>query len=298
VSGQWSPQELLLHINNLELLAVYRALLHWQTLVLDKVVLVVTDNTTVVSYINKQGGTRSRSLARTATEMLAYFFGLGVTIRAKHIAGKLNVLADSLSRKGQILPTEWSLSPQIFRQICKALGTPHIDLFATSLNTKLPVYVSPYPDPLAWDTDALSMSWEGIWGYAFPPTPIIPQVLNKVQSECCVILLIAPAFPGAAWFNQLLQLVVDVPRSLPPVRYLLSQPQSGVRHHLPESLALHAWLLSKEPCKLRDFRKGLPLVSLDRLGYPLDPSMMQNGGSSWLGAVNSRSIHSVSLFPS
>ena len=158
VSGQWSPQELLLHINNLGLLAVYRALLHWQTLVLDKVVLVVTDNTTVVSYINKQGGTRSRSLARTATEMLAYFFGLGVTIRANHIAGKLNVLADSLSRKGQILHTEWSLSPQIFRQICQALGTPHIDLFATSLNTKLPVYVSPYPDPLAWDTDALSMS--------------------------------------------------------------------------------------------------------------------------------------------
>ena len=86
VSGEWSPLEARLHINNLELLAVYKALLHWEGLVSDKVVLVVTDNTTVMSYINKQGGTRSHSLARTATEMLVYFYSRGVEIRAKHIA--------------------------------------------------------------------------------------------------------------------------------------------------------------------------------------------------------------------
>ena len=68
---------------------VYKALLHWESLVSNKVVLVVTDNTTVLSYINRQGGTRSHLLARTATEMLVYFYKRGVEIQAKHIAGKL-----------------------------------------------------------------------------------------------------------------------------------------------------------------------------------------------------------------
>ena len=48
LSGQWSQQELHLHINNLELLAVYKALLHWESLVSNKVVLIVTDNTTIM----------------------------------------------------------------------------------------------------------------------------------------------------------------------------------------------------------------------------------------------------------
>ena len=150
------------------------------------------------------GGTRSHSLARTATEMLVYFFRRGVEIRAKHIAGKLNVLADSLSRQGQILHTEWSLSVPVFAQICQARGTPQVDLFATSLNTKLPCFVSPYPDPLAWDSDSLSLPWGGLWGYAFPPAPLIPLVLNKIRTEDCQILLVAPFRPRAAWYNQLL----------------------------------------------------------------------------------------------
>ena len=132
--------------------------------------------------------------------------------------------------------------------------------------------------------------WPGMWTLCpCPPTPIIPQVLNKVQNENCTILLIAPVFPGASWFNQLLQLVVDVPSALPPVRNLLCQPQSGILHRLPESLALHAWLLTREPCKLKDFRRDLPLVSLDQSESPLDRSMMQNGRSLWLGVYLTRS---------
>ena len=37
-----------------------------------------------------------------------------VTLRARHIPGRLNVVAVKLSRLGQIIQTEWSLHPQIF----------------------------------------------------------------------------------------------------------------------------------------------------------------------------------------
>ena len=58
--GTWSLPESKLHINYLELKAVFLALKEFQKLCIGKMVLVATDNTTVVAYINKEGGMRSR----------------------------------------------------------------------------------------------------------------------------------------------------------------------------------------------------------------------------------------------
>ena len=54
--GTWSLPESMLHINQLELKAVFLALKEFRTLVYNKTVLIATDNTTVVAYINKEGG--------------------------------------------------------------------------------------------------------------------------------------------------------------------------------------------------------------------------------------------------
>ena len=63
VSGVWSPNERTLHINNLELRAVVLALKHWERVNChwenNTKSLVASDNSTVVAYINKQGGTCS-----------------------------------------------------------------------------------------------------------------------------------------------------------------------------------------------------------------------------------------------
>ena len=111
VSGVWSPNERTLHINNLELRAVVLALKHWERVVIGKTILVASDNSTVVAYINKQGGTVSRSLCMEAKEMLIWCHQREIILRARYIPGKLNALADQLSRRGQILHTEWSLVP-------------------------------------------------------------------------------------------------------------------------------------------------------------------------------------------
>ena len=58
-----------------------------------------------------------------------------VTLRARHVVGSLNVIADGLSRRNQIQSTERYLSPQIFKQVSKIWESPQVDLFATSLNT-------------------------------------------------------------------------------------------------------------------------------------------------------------------
>ena len=54
VSGMWSDTEANLHINILELKAVFLPIRSFQTRVMNKRVLVASDNATVVSYLNKQ----------------------------------------------------------------------------------------------------------------------------------------------------------------------------------------------------------------------------------------------------
>ena len=59
ISGTWTLTDCKLHISCLEFKAVTFALQHWAPLLQGRQVMIATDNSTVVSYINKQGGTRS-----------------------------------------------------------------------------------------------------------------------------------------------------------------------------------------------------------------------------------------------
>ena len=60
--GLWSDREKRLHINVLELKAVSLALRDFKDQCQNQTVLVATDNSTVVAYINKQGGTHSAEM--------------------------------------------------------------------------------------------------------------------------------------------------------------------------------------------------------------------------------------------
>lgn len=267
VAGLWSPAQTRLHINNLELLAVQLALEQFLHRVKGRHVLVMTDNTTVVGQIKNQGGTHSWILYLQTKELLTWADSQAIKLTAQHIPGKLNVLADRLSRQHQILPAEWSLHHQVAQRLWRLWGQPHLDLFATADNAKLPTFVSPYPDPAAWDTDALSFSWNGMWTYAFPPFSLLPEVLEKFQQEPGEMILVAPAWPAQSWFHLLLQLSSDHPRRLPDMAKLLKQPGMDVFHDRAHCLHLHAWRLSSLPCA--------PRVSLRRwrgASHPLTES--------------------------
>ena len=86
----------------LVLKAVFLALQEFQDLCTDKIVLVATDNTTVVSYINKEEGMRSCPLCALLS-ILTWCTRKQVTLKARHIPGRLNVVADKLSRLGQTI---------------------------------------------------------------------------------------------------------------------------------------------------------------------------------------------------
>ena len=146
-SGTWSVPESKLHINFLELKAVLLALKRFQHLVQGKVVLIATDNTTVVAYINKEGGMRSGSLCALLWRLLCWCSLNQIVLKARHIPGRLNVIADKLSRQRQVIQTEWSLHQETFDLLCQTWHYPRVDMFATRYNCKLVQFVSPIPDP-------------------------------------------------------------------------------------------------------------------------------------------------------
>ena len=136
--GSWSVLESKLDINYLELKAVFLALKELQNVCVGKIVLVATDNTTVVVYINKEGGVRSGPLCALLWRILTWCSQRQVTLKTQHIPGRLNVISDELSRLGKTIQTEWSLLPEVFQKICNQWHQPQIDLFATIFNHKLP----------------------------------------------------------------------------------------------------------------------------------------------------------------
>ena len=197
--GLWSDRVKRLHINVLELKAVSLALQRF------------TDYTV--------------EMCTLLWKIMTWCHYYQITLNERHIPGCLNVMADLLSRSNQVQSTEWSLHLQVFKQICHKWFTPHVDLFTTHLNHKVPLYVSPVPYQTAWDIGALNINWSGLTAYAYPPMALLHRVIQKIRQSSCLIIVIAPGWPGMPWFWDLVQLSTEIPLQLPVSRTLLKQSQ-------------------------------------------------------------------------
>ena len=72
VCGVWSDQEKLLHINLLEMMALFIGLQAFREDVIGHHVSAMCDNLTVVAYVNKQGGMVSRALCLLSSRLLRW----------------------------------------------------------------------------------------------------------------------------------------------------------------------------------------------------------------------------------
>ena len=95
IQGRWSQEESDLHIDILETEAVFS---HWDPDLRGHKVTILSDNTSAVAYINHQGGTRSGALLSRTWNLLTRCEELEINLRATHLAGKENTVADALSR--------------------------------------------------------------------------------------------------------------------------------------------------------------------------------------------------------
>ena len=168
--GQWDLEEEKMHINVLELKAVFFALKSFLANAHNKHIQIKTDNTTTVAYINNFGGVKSIECHKVARDIWEWAFARNNLLCAVHLPGSQNELADKASRIFDT-NTEWELDTDVFVEVCKTFGNFQIDLFASRLNAKLEKYVAWKPDPNAVCIDAFSIPWTNIgMFYAYPLT--------------------------------------------------------------------------------------------------------------------------------
>ena len=85
--GLWSDWEKRLHINVLELKAVSLALRDFRDQCQNQTVLVATDNSTVVAYINKQGGTHSAEMCALLWKIMTWCHHYHIILKAGTFQG-------------------------------------------------------------------------------------------------------------------------------------------------------------------------------------------------------------------
>ncbi|XP_073409965.1 uncharacterized protein [Dendrobates tinctorius] len=205
-----------------------------------KHVRILSDNTTTVAYINKQGGTRSETLMSSAARILNLAENYFLSLSALHIRGESNQKADFLSRH-TLRQGEWCLNQKVFRDIVALWGQPEVDLFATKENRQIKIFASLSPSDHPDILDALLTPWNFNLAYAFPPLILLPQVIRKIRDDKARIILIEPFWPKRPWFSWLQIMSITDPWVLPSTPNLLSQ---GPFFH-PQVVSLHltAWNL-------------------------------------------------------
>ena len=95
--------------NARELLAVQLGLLQFRSPLQGRTVAVFCDYATAVTYLRKEGGTRSPLLNTLAQGILRWTESLSIRLAPQFLPGSDTVLADALSRPLQLPHTEWSL---------------------------------------------------------------------------------------------------------------------------------------------------------------------------------------------
>jgi len=243
IGGRWSLTETQ-HSNLLELRAVVLVLQHFKPLIRGRHVMVRSDNSTTVAYINRQGGVRSAALLTTAEKLWLWASEVVLSLRALHIPGLENRGADLMSRGGP-LPGEWTLHPEVVKQIWAQFGTAEVDLFASRRNSHCALWFSmALSDDPPLGVDAFAHEpWPRKLLYAFPPLRLILPLLRRVRRERLSIILLAPDRVGAPWYSEMTQMKVGQPWAVPQFWGAMSQEAGAIRALPTLSQPLQAWLL-------------------------------------------------------
>ena len=254
ISGIWTRTDRKLHINCLELKAVISALQHWAPVLQGHQVMVATDNSTVVSYINKQGETRSPNLVALDSQASPLVRGSEHNSPSKTHSrlserdSRPPISSESANIDRVVPPPRdretnlQALGDTRSRRVCNSVELPPSSVHVSNSGATSPrggCFVS----GLAGEVNVHVSS--------IPPAQQIIQKLRSTQAA--EVILIAPWWPNRSWFPHLLPLCVEHPLCFPYRPDLLSQQDQkyvsdGKSYHL------HAWNLSCDTIKQQAFQ--------------------------------------------
>ena len=233
--GFWSPQVSKKSSNFRELQAVQNCLESFAPKLKNSRIQVLTDNVTTAAFINFQGG-QSLELSEIARKIWTLVVQLNINISARWLAGKNNILADSLSRQDS--PYNWQINQNLFNYLDKLFGPHTVDRFACYQTTMCRKYNSLYLDMETAGIDALVQpDWHQENNWVNPPIYLIPRILEKIIQTQAQATVIAPLWRAMSWTPLLQRLSTAPPVQLPRAHLFCTQ----IGHQNPEPTKNKRW---------------------------------------------------------
>lgn len=204
--------------------------------------LVLSDNSTVVSYLRRWGG-RVPRIARALDPVFRFCLQHRIVLSARHVPGVDNTWADALSRRSASLRHEWRLSSSAIASIRSASADRPFacDWFADASSALASCWCARFHQPGATFTDALSHRWHlGPMQLFVPPFPLLSAVIAKLCRERADGWLVLPDWPSAPWFGSFRALPIRVMLRLGPTA-VVPHPDAPVLRdgRSPPLLAAH-----------------------------------------------------------
>ena len=246
--GTWSLPESKLHINHLELKAVFLALKEFQDLCCNNIVLVATDNTTVVTYINKEGGDEvGLTVCPTVENPVLVHQETGNSQSTSHPRP-----AEHDSRQAiQAWPDHSN------GMVPSSRGVPSYMLPVASASS------GSFCHQIQQQTTTVCLTG---------PRP--PGMGSGCTQHAC----------NLPWFWDLVAMSSQIPLCLPNLPNLMSQPFNQTLHRNLSNLNLHAWLLEPQQSRSRDSLRQQELKAPQRGStrsvYVASGPYLQSGAST------------------
>lgn len=239
--GFWSLDEQGLHINVLELKAIYNSLRSFEFPIGYRILL-RCDNTAAIAYINNFGGVHSEECHKIAKQIWMLCITNSWYIFASYISSTDNYEADGLSRL-EVDQSDFSLNSDAYATICREFGPPILDCFATHRTRKCQYFYSWFPDPESSGVDAFTLPWKEHF-YAFPPFNLVSRTLRKIMQEDSRGIVVVPFWDTQPWFPLFLKLCQSKFIVFEPSSDLLISPYTCSPHPLWKTLRLAAGFVS------------------------------------------------------
>ena len=214
-----------------------------------------------MSYINKQSGTRSIQLCKRTKKLLLMCQANQIVLWARHIPGRLNVLADILSRPSQMLGLRYRM---VSASIClpstdSGIGNPIIGSVCNEMESETSTICTPRSRSISRGSRCSVSELEATVGIRIPTTS---SVTTGAREGPTGPVRIDPHCPTLAPGNQVPTTLRDVgtistpdiqsPLRIPNIPWLLSQPR-GQLYCDPSNLQLHTWRVSRIPSAAEAF---------------------------------------------
>lgn len=208
------------------------------------------------------GGKKNQQMNQTSKQICEFLMKNKCTLTAEYIPSALNIEADQESRTTDY--SEWKLNPQQFQYICKQLGMPEVDLFASlCIPSNTPdCQIHVMKTGLKSNSSKCSANKLGTQ---------VPICLSTIQTnrENSQQNKIPPHLSDHCYTSVVnCHLVPNTspngykkPLTLPQNLTLLTDPM-GVPHPLLKTgkLRLAAWLVSGQDSKIKEYQRNLPIT--------------------------------------